>query len=285
MYGKEYRLNKLELQKVANEVRKGIITSVHAAKAGHPGGSLSAADIFTYLYFEEMNVDPKDPKKADRDRFVLSKGHTAPGLYSALAQKGYFPVEDLETLRHLGSYLQGHPDMKHIPGVDMSSGSLGQGISAAVGMAIAGKMDNADYRVYTLLGDGEIQEGQVWEASMMAGFRKLDNLVVIVDNNNLQIDGAIDEVCSPYPIDKKFEAFNFHVINIDGNDFDQIDAAFKEAKATKGMPTAIIAHTVKGKGVSFMENQVGWHGTAPNDEQYAVAMEELEKAGEALCQK
>ena len=285
MYGKEYRMNKLELQKVANEVRKGIITSVHAAKAGHPGGSLSAADIFTYLYFEEMNVDPKDPEKADRDRFVLSKGHTAPGLYSALAQKGYFPVEDLETLRHLGSYLQGHPDMKHIPGVDMSSGSLGQGISAAVGMAIAGKMDNADYRVYTLLGDGEIQEGQVWEASMMAGFRKLDNLVVIVDNNNLQIDGAIDEVCSPYPIDKKFEAFNFHVINIDGNDFDQIDAAFKEAKATKGMPTAIIAHTVKGKGVSFMENQVGWHGTAPNDEQYAVAMEELEKAGDALCQK
>ena len=278
-------MNKLELQKVANEVRKGIITSVHAAKAGHPGGSLSAADIFTYLYFEEMNVDPKDPEKADRDRFVLSKGHTAPGLYSALAQKGYFPVEDLETLRHLGSYLQGHPDMKHIPGVDMSSGSLGQGISAAVGMAIAGKMDNADYRVYTLLGDGEIQEGQVWEASMMAGFRKLDNLVEIVDNNNLQIDGAIDEVCSPYPIDKKFEAFNFHVINIDGNDFDQIDAAFKEAKATKGMPTAIIAHTVKGKGVSFMENQVGWHGTAPNDEQYAVAMEELEKAGEALCQK
>ena len=278
-------MNKLELQKVANEVRKGIITSVHAAKAGHPGGSLSAADIFTYLYFEEMNVDPKDPKKADRDRFVLSKGHTAPGLYSALAQKGYFPVEDLETLRHLGSYLQGHPDMKHIPGVDMSSGSLGQGISAAVGMAIAGKMDNADYRVYTLLGDGEIQEGQVWEASMMAGFRKLDNLVVIVDNNNLQIDGAIDEDCSPYPNDKKFEAFNFHVINIDGNDFDQIDAAFKEAKATKGMPTAIIAHTVKGKGVSFMENQVGWHGTAPNDEQYAVAMEELEKAGEALCQK
>lgn len=278
-------MNKLELQKVANEVRKGIVTSVHAAKAGHPGGSLSAADIFTYLYFEEMNVDPKDSEKADRDRFVLSKGHTAPGLYSALALKGYFPVEDLETLRHLGSYLQGHPDMKHIPGVDMSSGSLGQGISAAVGMAIAGKMDNADYRVYTLLGDGEIQEGQVWEASMMAGFRKLDNLVVIVDNNNLQIDGAIDEVCSPYPIDKKFEAFNFHVINIDGNDFDQIDAAFKEARATKGMPTAIIAHTVKGKGVSFMENQVGWHGTAPNDEQYAVAMEDLKKVGEALCQK
>ena len=278
-------MEKLELQKIANEVRKDIVTALHSAKAGHPGGSLSAADVFTYLYFEEMNIDPKDPKKADRDRFVLSKGHTAPGYYSALAERGFCPKEDLKTLRHLGSYLQGHPDMKHIPGVDMSSGSLGQGISAAVGMAIAGKMDNADYRVYTLLGDGEIQEGQVWEASMMAGFRKLDNLVVIVDNNNLQIDGAIDEVCSPYPIDKKFEAFNFHVINIDGNDFDQIDAAFKEAKATKGMPTAIIAHTVKGKGVSFMENQVGWHGTAPNDEQYAVAMEELEKAGEALCQK
>ena len=278
-------MNKLELQKVANEVRKGIITSVHAAKAGHPGGSLSAADIFTYLYFEEMNVDPKDPKKADRDRFVLSKGHTAPGLYSALAQKGYFPVEDLETLRHLGSYLQGHPDMKHIPGVDMSSGSLGQGISAAVGMAIAGKMDNADYRVYTLLGDGEIQEGQVWEASMMAGFRKLDNLVVIVDNNNLQIDGAVSDVCSPYPIDKKFEAFNFHVINIDGNDFDEIRAALKEARETKGMPTAIIAKTIKGKGVSFMEDQAGWHGKAPNDEEYRIAMDELEKAGEALCRK
>lgn len=278
-------MEKLELQKIANEVRKDIVTALHSAKAGHPGGSLSAADVFTYLYFEEMNIDPKDPKKADRDRFVLSKGHTAPGYYSALAERGFFPKEDLKTLRHLGSYLQGHPDMKHIPGVDMSSGSLGQGISAAVGMAIAGKMDNADYRVYTLLGDGEIQEGQVWEASMMAGFRKLDNLVVIVDNNNLQIDGAIDEVCSPYPIDKKFEAFNFHVINIDGNDFDQIDAAFKEARATKGMPTAIIAHTVKGKGVSFMENQVGWHGTAPNDEQYAVAMEDLKKVGEALCQK
>ena len=277
-------MNKLELQKTVVEVRKGIVTSVHSAKAGHPGGSLSAADIFTYLYFEEMNIDPKNPKKEDRDRFVLSKGHTAPGLYSVLANRGYFPVEDLVTLRHIGSYLQGHPDMKHIPGVDMSSGSLGQGISAAVGMALAGKMSHADYRVYTLLGDGEIQEGQVWEASMMAGFRKLDNLVVIVDNNNLQIDGSIEEVCSPYPIDKKFEAFNFHVITIDGNDFDQIDAAFKEARATKGMPTAIIAKTVKGKGVSYMENQVGWHGVAPNDEQYAVAMEELEKAGEALCQ-
>ena len=277
-------MNKLELQKMANEVRKGIVTSVHAAKAGHPGGSLSAADIFTYLYFEELNVDPQDPKKKDRDRFVLSKGHTAPGLYSALAHRGFFPVEDLTTLRHIGSYLQGHPDMKGIPGVDMSSGSLGQGISAAVGMAIAGKLDQADYRVYTLLGDGEIQEGQVCEAAMLAGFKKLDNLVVIVDNNNLQIDGEITEVNSPYPIDKKFEAFNFHVINIDGNDFDQIDAALKEAKETKGMPTAIIAKTVKGKGVSFMENQVGWHGVAPNDEQYAEAMKELEKAGEALCQ-
>ena len=278
-------MNMLELKKTANELRKGIVTALHSAKAGHPGGSLSATEIFTYLYFEEMNVDPKDPKKADRDRFVLSKGHTAPGLYSTLAQKGFFPKEDLVTLRHTGSYLQGHPDMKHIPGVDMSSGSLGQGISAAVGMAIAGKLDNADYRVYTLLGDGEIQEGQVWEASMLAAHRKLDNLVVIVDNNNLQIDGAITEVNSPYPIDKKFEAFNFHVINIDGNDFDQIDAAFKEAKTVKGQPTAIIAKTVKGKGVSFMENQVGWHGKAPNDEEYKVAMEELEKAGEALCQK
>lgn len=277
-------MNKLELMKTANEVRKGIVTAVHSAKAGHPGGSLSAADIFTYLYFEEMNIDSKEPKKADRDRFVLSKGHTAPGLYSVLAQRGYFPVEDLKTLRHTGSYLQGHPDMKHIPGVDMSSGSLGQGISAAVGMAIAGKLDNADYRVYTLLGDGEIQEGQVWEAAMLAAHKKLDNLVVIVDNNNLQIDGAIDEVNSPYPIDKKFEAFNFHVINIDGNDFDQIDAAFKEAKTVKGCPTAIIAKTIKGKDVSFMENQAGWHGKAPNDEEYAVAMADLEKVGEALCQ-
>ena len=275
---------KLELMKTANEIRKGIVTAVHSAKSGHPGGSLSAADIYTYLYFEELNIDPEDPKKADRDRFVLSKGHTAPGLYSTLAHRGFFPVEDLTTLRHTGSYLQGHPDMKHIPGVDMSSGSLGQGISAAVGMAISAKLSNEDYRVYTLLGDGEIQEGQVWEAAMLAGFRKLDNLVVIVDNNNLQIDGAIDEVNSPYPIDKKFEAFNFHVITIDGNDFDQIEAAFKEARETKGMPTAIVAKTVKGKGVSFMENQVGWHGAAPNDEQYAVAMEDLEKAGEALCQ-
>ena len=262
--------------KTANEIRKSIVTAVHAAKSGHPGGSLSAADIYTYLYFEELNIDPKDPKKADRDRFVLSKGHTAPGYYSALAHRGFFPVEDLKTLRHTGSYLQGHPDMKHIPGVDMSSGSLGQGISAAVGMAISAKLSNDDYRVYTLLGDGEIQEGQVWEASMLAGFRKLDNLVVIVDNNNLQIDGRIDEVNSPYPIDKKFEAFNFHVINVaDGNDFDQLKAAFDEARTVTGMPTAIITKTVKGKGVSFMENQVGWHGKAPNDEEYKIAMDEL----------
>ena len=278
-------MDKLALQKMAVEVRKGIVSSVHSAKAGHPGGSLSAADIFTYLYFEEMNIDPKDPKKEDRDRFVLSKGHTAPGLYSALANRGYFPVEDLLTLRHTGSYLQGHPDMKHIPGVDMSSGSLGQGLSAACGMALAGKMKQQDYRVYALCGDGEIEEGQIWEAAMFAGFHKLDNLCVIVDNNNLQIDGPIDEVCSPYPIDKKFESFNFHVINIDGNDFDEIKRAFDEARATKGMPTAIIAHTVKGKGVSYMENSVGWHGKAPNDEEYAVAMEDLRKAGEALCQK
>ena len=277
-------MDKLKLMKTANEIRKGIVTAVHSAKAGHPGGSLSATEIFTYLYFEEMNIDPADPKKEDRDRFVLSKGHTAPGLYSTLAERGYFPKEDLVTLRHTGSYLQGHPDMKHIPGVDMSSGSLGQGISAAVGMASAAKMKGADYRVYTLLGDGEIEEGQVWEASMLAAHRKLDNLVVIVDNNNLQIDGAIGDVNSPYPIDKKFEAFNFHVININGNDFDQIEAAFKEARSVKGQPTAIIAKTLKGKGVSFMENSVDWHGKAPNDEQYKIAMEDLEKAGEALCQ-
>ena len=278
-------MNNLELEKMANEIRKDIVTAVHSAKSGHPGGSLSSADIFTYLYFEEMNVDPANPKWEDRDRFVLSKGHVAPGLYSTLAEKGYFPKEDLKTLRHTGSYLQGHPDMKHIPGIDMSSGSLGQGVSVAVGMAAAGKYDKKDYRVYTLTGDGEIQEGQIWEAAMRAGHRKLDNLVVIVDNNNLQIDGSVEDVCSPYPIDKKFEAFNFHVINIDGNDFDQIRAAFKEARETKGMPTAIIAKTVKGKGVSFMENAAGWHGKAPNDEEYEIAMADLEKAGEALCQK
>ena len=277
-------MTNLELQKTANEIRKSIVTAVHSAKAGHPGGSLSAADIFTYLYFEELHIDPKNPKMADRDRFVLSKGHTAPGLYAALAERGFFPKEDLVTLRHTGSYLQGHPDMKHIPGVDMSSGSLGQGLSVAVGMAAAGKFDKKDYRVYALCGDGEIQEGQIWEAAMWAGFKKLDNLVVIVDNNNLQIDGSIDAVCSPYPIDKKFEAFNFHTININGNDFDEIRAAFAEARATKGMPTAIIAKTLKGKGVSFMENAVDWHGKAPNDDEYKIAMEDLEKAGAALCQ-
>ena len=272
-----------ELQKIANEVRKGIVTAVHAAKAGHPGGSLSAADIFTYLYFEEMNIDPKDPKNPDRDRFVLSKGHTAPGLYSVMAQRGYFPVEELTTLRKLGSRLQGHPSMQYLPGLDMSSGSLGQGISVACGMALSAKLDNKSYRTYTLLGDGEIEEGQVWEAAMFAGFRKLDNLVVIVDNNGLQIDGPVDQVCSPYPIDKKFEAFNFHVINIDAHDFDAIRAAFKEARETKGQPTAIIAHSLKGKGVSFMEGQVAWHGVAPNDEEYAIAMADLEKIGEALA--
>lgn len=278
-------MNTLELQKMAVEVRKGIIASVHAAKSGHPGGSLSAADIFTYLYFEELNIDPKNPMKEDRDRFVLSKGHVAPGLYSALAHRGFFPVEDLITLRHVGSYLQGHPDMKQVPGVDMSSGSLGQGISTAVGMALAGKMQGKSYRTYCICGDGEIQEGQVWEAAMFAGHRKLDNLVVIVDNNNLQIDGSIADVCSPYPIDEKFRAFNFHVIQIDGHNFDEIRRAFDEARNTKGMPTAIIAKTVKGKGVSYMENNASWHGKAPNDEEYKIAMDELIKEGERLCQK
>ena len=273
-----------ELKEQAKTVRKEVIKMIYAAQSGHPGGSLSAADIMTALYFDELNIRPEDPKWPDRDRFVLSKGHVCPVLYTCLALRGYFDPALLATLRKEGSILQGHPDMKHIPGVDMSSGSLGQGISAAVGMAISAKLSGDDYRVYTLLGDGEIQEGQVWEASMLAAHRKLDNLVVIVDNNNLQIDGAITEVNSPYPIDKKFEAFNFHVINIDGHDFDAIDAAFKEAKTVKGQPTAIIAKTVKGKGVSFMENQASWHGTAPNDEQYKTAMEELEKAGEALCQ-
>ena len=277
----EETMNNLELQKHANEVRKGIVTAVHGAKAGHPGGSLSAADAFTFLYFEEMNIDPEDPHKKDRDRFVLSKGHTAPGLYSTLANRGFFPVEDLKTLRHLGSYLQGHPCI-HIPGVDMSSGSLGQGISAAVGMALGAKLNNESFRVYTLLGDGELEEGQVWEASMFAGHRKLDNLCVIVDNNNLQIDGPIDKVCSPYPIDKKFEAFNFHVVNVDAHDFDALRAAFKEARETKGMPTCIVLHSLKGKGVSYMENSIDWHGKAPNDEEYAVAMADLEKIGAEL---
>lgn len=276
-------MNKLELQKKAVEVRKGIITGVFNAKSGHPGGSLSAADLFTYLYFEEMNVNPESPEDPERDRFVLSKGHTAPGYYAALALKGFFPVSDLETLRHVGSYLQGHPDKKHTPGVDMSSGSLGQGLSVAVGMALSAKLKEKDYRTYCLCGDGEIQEGQIWEAAMFAGHRQLDNLCVIVDNNNLQIDGTVEEVCSPYPIDEKFKAFNFHVININGNDLDEIDAAFKEARAHKGQPTAIIAHTVKGKGVSFMENNVGWHGKAPNADEYKIAMEELEKEAAALC--
>ena len=280
----EDMMNNLELRKHANDVRKGIVTSVHSAKAGHPGGSLSAADVFTFLYFEEMNIDPKNPQWEDRDRFVLSKGHTAPGLYSALAHRGFFPVEDLTTLRKLGSYLQGHPNL-HTPGIDMASGSLGQGISAAVGMALGARMDQKDFRVYTLLGDGEIEEGQVWEAAMFAGHRKLDNLCVIVDNNNLQIDGTIEEVCSPYPIDKKFEAFNFHVINVDAHDFDALRAAFNEAKETKGMPTAIILHSVKGKGVSFMENSVDWHGKAPNDAEYEVAMADLLKIEEELAKE
>ena len=267
------------LRKTAIKIRRGIIDSVHSAKAGHPGGSLSAADILTYLYFEEMNIDPADPKKPDRDRFVLSKGHAAPGLYSALAVRGYFDERELLGLRKVGSFLQGHPDMKGTPGVDMSTGSLGQGISAAVGMAVSAKISKDPYRVYTMLGDGELQEGQVWEASMLAGHRKLDNLVVIVDNNGFQIDGAVEEVNSPYPIDKKFEAFNFHVININGHDFDEIASAFQEACETHGMPTAIIAHTVKGKGVSFMEGKASWHGVAPNDEEYAIAIAELEKAG------
>jgi transketolase len=275
-------MNTSELKKMANEVRKGIVTAVFNAKSGHPGGSLSAADIYTYLFFEELNIDPENPDKPDRDRFVLSKGHTAPGYYSALANRGFFPVKDLETLRHTGSYLQGHPDRKHIPGVDMSSGSLGQGISAAVGMALSAKLSDDSYRVYTLLGDGEIQEGQVWEAAMFAGHRKLDNLVVIVDNNGLQIDGPIDEVCSPYPIPEKFKAFNFHVIEVDAHDFEALKKAFDEAKETKGMPTAIIAKSTKGKGVSFMENQVGWHGKAPNEDEYKQAMAELEKEGEGL---
>ena len=271
-------MEKLELQKIANEVRKDIVTAVHAAKAGHPGGSLSAADLFTYLYFEEMNVDPKDPKKADRDRFVLSKGHCAPGLYAALAQRGYFSVDELKKLRHIGAMLQGHPDMKGTPGIDMSSGSLGQGISAAAGMALAGKIDNKDYRVYSLLGDGEIEEGQVWEAAMFASHNNLDNLCLIVDFNGLQIDGPVSEVAGPEPIDKKFEAFGFDVQTIDGHDFDAIEAAFARAKTVKGKPSVISAKTVKGKGVSYMENQVGWHGTAPNKDQYETAMQELTAA-------
>ncbi len=272
-----------ELRKVANEIRKGVVTSTHAAKSGHPGGSLSAADIFAYLYFEEMNVDPADPRKADRDRLVLSKGHCAPGLYSALAERGYFPKEDLKTLRHIGSHLQGHPNMNDTPGVDMSTGSLGQGVSTAVGMALAAKHWGDAYRTYCLLGDGEIEEGQVWEAAMFAGNHALDNLCLIVDHNGLQIDGTIEEVNSAMPIADKFRAFKFHVVEVaDGNDMAQLRAAFAEARVTKGQPTCIVCETVKGKGVSFMENQVGWHGKAPNDEQYEQAMAELEAAGKEL---
>ena len=267
-----------QLQATACKVRMGVIEGTHGAKAGHPGGSLSAADMFTYLYFKELNVDPKDPKNENRDRFVLSKGHTAPGLYSALANRGFFPVEDLPTLRHIDSYLQGHPNMNTVPGVDMSTGSLGQGISVAAGMALGAKHQNKSYRVYTLLGDGEIQEGQVWEACMLAAHYKLDNLCVIVDNNGLQIDGPVDKVMSPYPIDEKLKAFGFHVEVIDGHDYNQIEAALNTAKTVKGQPTAILMKTTKGKGVSFMEGQASWHGKAPNDEEYAIAMNELKAA-------
>lgn len=272
-----------ELRKVANEVRKGIVVGTHAAKSGHPGGSLSAADILTYLYFEEMNIDPKDPAKADRDRLVLSKGHAAPGLYAVLAARGYFPKEDLETLRHIGSHLQGHPNMNDTPGVDMSTGSLGQGVSAAVGMALASKVWNDGYRVFAILGDGEIEEGQVWEAAMFAGNHQLDNLCLVVDHNGLQIDGSIEEVNSAMPIADKFRAFKFHVIELaDGNDMAQIRAAFSTAREVTGQPVCIVAETVKGKGVSFMENEVDWHGKGPNDGQYEQALAELEAAGKEL---
>ncbi len=267
-----------ELKATACKVRMGVIEGTHGAKAGHPGGSLSAADVFTYLYFKELNIDPKDPKNENRDRFVLSKGHTAPGLYSALANRGFFPVEDLPTLRHIDSYLQGHPNMNTVPGVDMSTGSLGQGISVAAGMALGAKHQGKTYRVYTLLGDGEIQEGQVWEACMLAAHYKLDNFVAIVDNNGLQIDGAVDKVMNPYPIDEKLKAFGFHVEVIDGHDYNQIEAALNTAKTVKGQPTAIVMKTTKGKGVSFMEGQASWHGKAPNDEEYAIAMNELKAA-------
>ena len=268
---------KKELMKTACKVRMGIIEATHAAKSGHPGGSLSAAEMFTYLYFREMKVDPKEPKKEDRDRFVLSKGHTAPGLYSVLANRGFFPVEELKTLRKIGSRLQGHPNMNETPGVDMSTGSLGQGVSAAAGMALAAKKQGKDLRVYTLLGDGEIEEGQVWEAMMFAHHYGLDNLCVVVDNNDLQIDGRIADVIDPYPIPEKFKAFGLNVIEIDGHDFDQIEAAMNKARHTKGVPTAIIMKTTKGKGVSFMEDQAGWHGKAPDDDQYRQAMDELGK--------
>ena len=266
---------KKQLMAMACRVRMGVVEGTHSAKAGHPGGSLSAADLFTYLYFKELNVDPKNPKWEDRDRFVLSKGHTAPGLYAALANRGFFPVGDLSTLRHIDSYLQGHPNMNTVPGVDMSTGSLGQGVSCAAGMALAARRMGKSCRVYALLGDGEIQEGQVWEALMFAAHYKLDNFCAIVDNNGLQIDGPIDQVMSPYPIPEKLKAFGFSVIEIDGHDFDQMEAAFEQAKATKGVPTAIVMKTTKGKGVSYMEGQAGWHGKAPNDEEYKIAMKEL----------
>ena len=278
-------MNKKELQIVANEVRKGIIVGVYNAKSGHPGGSLSATECLVYLYFKELNVDPQNPDMENRDRFVLSKGHAAPGLYATLAAKGYFPMKEMENLRHIGSMLQGHPTIG-VPGVDMSTGSLGQGVSAAVGMALGARVDGKSYRTYALLGDGELEEGQVWEAAMLAGNRKLDNLCLIVDNNNLQIDGTLEEVNSPYPIGKKFAAFGFHVIEVaDGNDFDELDAAFGEARNTKGMPSVIVMKTLKGKGVSYMENAVGWHGQAPKADLYKVAMDELTKAGDELCQK
>ena len=278
-------MEKLELQKIANEVRKDILTEVYHAKSGHPGGSLSVADILTCLYFEEMHVDPQNPDMADRDRLVLSKGHAAPALYAVLAEKGYFPKEELKSLRALGSRLQGHPNMNDTPGVDMTSGSLGQGVSAAVGMALSAKLTGDSYRVYAVLGDGELQEGQVWEAMMFAGNKQLDNLVIVADSNGIQLDGTVEEINSPQPIDEKMKAFHIHPIVVDGHDFDQLHRAFEEARTVKGQPTAIIAKTVKGKGVSYMENQVSWHGSAPNKEQYEKAMEELEKAGEALCQK
>ncbi len=279
-------MNNLELQKKANDVRKGIIVSTNEAGSGHPGGSLSCTDILTYLYFEEMNIDPEDPKKPDRDRFVLSKGHAAPALYSVLALRGFFPVEKLKTLRKLHSDLQGHPSMHHLPSLEMSTGSLGQGVSAAVGMALAAKMDKAPWRVFSILGDGEIQEGEVWEAAMLAANHDLDNLIIAVDNNNLQIDGAITDVNSPYPIDEKFRAFRWHVINLDdGHDFDKIRAAYQEARQVKGRPVCIVAKTVKGKGVSFMENQAGWHGKSTNAEEFRTAMQDLERIGEELCRR
>lgn len=279
--GMEYK----ELQLIANDIRKGIIEAVYRAGCGHPGGSLSAAEILAYLYFKELNIDEKDPGKEDRDRFILSKGHITPGYYAVLANRGFFPVVELSTFRKIGSRLQGHPDMKKTPGVDMSSGSLGQGISVAAGMALSGKLSFKNYRVYALAGDGEIQEGQVWEAAMFAAHRKLDNLVVIVDNNNLQIDGTVEEICSPYPIDKKFEAFGFHAVTVNGHNFEELEEAFLTAKQVKGKPTVIITKTIKGKGISFMEDNLSWHSGVLNEEQYQLAMDELERERKLLCQE